>query len=234
MIGAGQGPTAVHILVIEDHSETRHLLQRVLREAGHLASGAADLASARRILEGGEHDALVLDWMLPDGSGIDFCRQLRLHRNTIPILILTARGEVEDRVAGLDSGADDYLRKPFAVAELLARVRALTRRGPRFLESAVVLGDVEVRLTERRVMAQGREVLLTAREYSILEVLLRNRGRAVPRSTILLTVWGQEDERASASLEVLIARLRRKLAPEGGQGPIRTHRGFGYAIGADP
>jgi len=224
----------MRILIIEDHAETRQLLIRVFRESGHLAEGAADLGAARRALDEGEHDALVLDWMLPDGSGVDFCRELRQRRNTIPVLILTARGEVEERVAGLDAGADDYLRKPFAVAELLARVRALSRRGPRFLESVVSLEGVEVRLAERRVRSAGRDVPLTAREYAILEVLLRNRGRAVARSTILLTVWGQEDERSSASLEVLVARLRRKLSPEGGEGPIRTHRGFGYAIGAEP
>ena len=223
----------MRILVVEDHIETRHLLQRVLREAGHVPEGAADLASARRKLAKG-YEALILDWMLPDGSGADYCQELRARQETIPILILTARGGVEDRVAGLDAGADDYLRKPFAVAELLARVRALTRRGPRLLEAAVSLGSVEVHLGERRVRAGGRNVPLTAREFAILEILLRNRGRPVSRSTILLSVWGDENESASSSLEVLIARLRRKLAPGGGEGPIRTHRGFGYAIGEDP
>ncbi len=223
----------MRILVVEDHAETRQLLARVLREAGHTVETGSDLAAARRLLAGEPHEALVLDWMLPDGSGVDFCRELRAARETIPILVLTARGEVEDRVAGLNAGADDYLRKPFAVAELLARVRALTRRGPRFLEPVVCLGDAEVRLAERCVRAAGRNVPLTAREFSILEVLLRNRGRPVSRSTILLSVWGEEDENAGASLEVLIARLRRKLAPQGGEGPIHTHRGFGYAIGED-
>jgi two-component system OmpR family response regulator len=234
MMAAESGePKPMRILVVEDHTETRQLIARVLREAGHAVEAAADLASARRKLTGKAHEALVLDWMLPDGSGIDFCRELRTGHETIPILILTARGEVEDRVSGLDAGADDYLRKPFAVAELLARVRALTRRGPRFLEPVVSLGDAEVRLAERSVRAAGRDVPLTAREFSILEVLLRNRGRPVSRSTILLSVWGDEDEHAAASLEVLIARLRRKLAPQGGEGPIHTHRGFGYAIGEE-
>jgi len=223
----------MRILVVEDHPETRQLLQRVLREAGHEPEAASDLASARRKLAEGRQEALILDWMLPDGSGADFCRELRARHETIPILILTARGDVGDRVVGLDSGADDYLRKPFAVAELLARVRALTRRGTRLLEAVVCLGSVEVRLEERRVRAGGRNVPLTAREFAILELLLRNRGRPVSRSTILLSVWGEENESASSSLEVLIARLRRKLSPEGGEGPIRTHRGFGYAVGED-
>jgi two-component system, OmpR family, response regulator len=224
----------VRILVVEDHMETRHLLQRVLRGAGHVPEGAADLASARRRLAEGGYEALILDWMLPDGSGAEYCREIRARQDSIPILILTARGGVGDRVAGLDAGADDYLRKPFAVAELLARVRALIRRGPRLLEAAVSLGPVEVHLGERRVRAGGRNVPLTAREFAILEILLRNRGRPVSRSTILLSVWGEENESANASLEVLIARLRRKLAQGGGEGPIRTHRGFGYAVGGDP
>ena len=224
----------MRILVVEDHAETRQLLEQVLREAGLLPDAVADLASATRCLEAGVHEVLILDWMLPDGSGADFCRRLRARQDTIPVLILTARGDVEDRVAGLDAGADDYLRKPFAVSELLARVRALLRRGRRLVETVVSLGSVEVHLGERRVRVAGRNVPLTTREFSILEVLVRSRGRPVSRSTILLSVWGEESEGANASLEVLIARLRRKLAPGGGDGPIQTHRGFGYSIAERP
>ena len=224
----------LRILVVEDHAETRHLLERVLREAGFLPEAVADLASAARCLEEGGHDAVILDWMLPDGSGAEFCRRLRARQETIPVLILTARGGVEDRVAGLDAGADDYLRKPFAVSELLARLRALLRRGHRLVEIVVSLGPVEVHLAERCVRIAGRKVPLTTREFSILEILVRSRGRPVSRSTILLSVWGEESEGANASLEVLIARLRRKLAPGGGDGPIQTHRGFGYAIAEGP
>jgi len=224
----------VRILVVEDHAETRQLLERALREAGFVPDAVEDLASATRCMAEGGHEALILDWMLPDGSGADFCRQLRARQETIPVLILTARGGVEDRVAGLDAGADDYLRKPFAVSELLARVRALLRRGRRLVETVVSLGSVEVHLAERCVRVGGRNVPLTTREFSILEVLLRSRGRPVSRSTLLLSVWGEESEGANASLEVLIARLRRKLAPGGGEGPIQTHRGFGYAIAEPP
>ena len=224
----------MRILLVEDHQETRNLLERALREAGHVPVGTGDLATARRMLSEGDYDALILDWMLPDGSGTDLCRELRTRRRTIPILILTARGGVGDRVAGLDAGADDYLRKPFAVAELTARVRALLRRGPRLVEPVVSLGSVEVRLAERRVLVGGREVPLTAREFSILELLLRHRGRPVSRTAILHSIWGEETGSVGSSLEVLIARLRRKLAPGGGEGPIRTHRGFGYACGNEP
>ncbi|HEU4402826.1 MAG TPA: response regulator transcription factor [Candidatus Polarisedimenticolia bacterium] len=221
----------MRILVVEDHAETRRMLERVLREAGHATEGAADLADARVRLSAGGFAAVVLDWMLPDGSGPDLCRELRGQGETTPVLMLTARGGVEDRVEGLDAGADDYLRKPFAVAELLARVRALLRRGPRLQAAVVTLGTIQVRLDERRVLREGRETPLTAREFAILEVLLRHRGRPVPRADILQAVWGEETESAASSLEVLIGRMRRKLAPRGGDGPIRTHRGFGYSIG---
>ena len=223
----------MRILVVEDHPETRKMVERVLREVGHVPDGVGDLAAARGRLAAGGYAAVVLDWMLPDGAGIDLCRELRARGSSLPILILTARGGVEDRVEGLDAGADDYLRKPFAVAELLARVRALLRRGPRIEAPVVSLGEVEVRLAERRVLVQGREAPLTAREFAILEVLLRHRGRPVSRADILQAVWGEESDSAESSLEVLIGRMRRKLSPQGSDGPIETHRGFGYSIGRD-
>lgn len=210
------------------------MVERVLRDAGHATDGAGDLETARGRLAAGEYAAVVLDWMLPDGTGIDLCREIRARGSSLPVLILTARGGVDDRVEGLDAGADDYLRKPFAVAELLARVRALLRRGPRLEAPVVRLGPVEVRLAERRVLVDGRETPLTSREFAILEVLLRHRGRPVARADILQAVWGEETESASSSLEVLIGRLRRKLTPTGGEGLIQTHRGFGYSIGHAP
>ena len=220
----------MRILVVEDHPETRKMLERLLKEAEYLPDGAADLAAARRRLASGKYGAIVLDWMLPDGSGVDLCRELRAAGDSTPVLMLTARGEVEDRVRGLDAGADDYLRKPFAVAELLARMRALVRRGPRLESSVITIGGLQIRLAERRVLMEGAEVPVTSREFAILEVLLRRLGQAVSRSDILEAVWGEESASTEASLEVLIGRLRRKLTPRGGEGPIRTHRGFGYSL----
>jgi len=220
----------VRILVVEDHAETRRLLERALKEAGHTAESATDLATARSKAGAGGYGAIILDWMLPDGAGIDLCQELRKVHDTTPVLILTARGEVDDRVRGLDAGADDYLRKPFSVAELLARLRALLRRGPRLEAETVVLGRIEVRLAERRVLRDGDEVPLTGREFAILEVLLRRRGHVVPRSDILEAVWGEDTDSAGASLEVLMGRLRRKLTPEATESLIETQRGFGYLL----
>jgi len=220
----------VRILIVEDHAETRRMVERALREAGHAPDGASDLASARGRLAAGGYVLAVVDWMLPDGSGLDLCREMRCAGDPTPILVLTARGEVDDRVRGLDAGADDYLRKPFAVAELTARVRALLRRGPRLEVPVVKVGAAEVRLADRRVLLGGEDVPVTAREFAILEVLLRRAGQPVSRSDILHDVWGEDTDGAEASLEVLIGRLRRKLDPAGGDGPIRTHRGFGYSI----
>lgn len=220
----------MRVLVVEDHAATRKLLEGALRESGHTPDGAADLATARQKVATGGYALVVLDWMLPDGSGLDLCREMRGTNDSTPILVLTARGDVDDRVEGLDAGADDYLKKPFAVAEFRARVRALLRRGPRLELTVARLGPVDVHITLRRVMVHGKEVPITAREFSILEVLLRRRGGIVPRSDILLDVWGEETENSAASLEVLLGRLRRKLASSGGEGLIRTHRGIGYSI----
>lgn len=223
----------LRVLVVEDHLDTRRMVEGALREAGHTVVAAPDLETARNRLAEGGFTVVLLDWMLPDGSGPDLCREMRRDGDTTPVLVLTARGGVEDRVEGLDAGADDYLRKPFAVAELLARVRALTRRGPRVVEPVVAFGPVEIRLAERSVRVHGKEAPITAREMAILEVLLRHRGRAVSRSDILQAVWGSEDA-SGASLEVLIGRIRRKLG-EAGETLLRTHRGFGYSIaGQDP
>ncbi len=206
------------------------MIEAVLREAGYAAVSAGTLTEARRILRAGGLAAIVLDWMLPDGSGPGLCAELRALGDATPILMLTARAGVEDRVVGLDAGADDYLKKPFAAAELAARVRALLRRGPRLIESTVTLGGVEINVVSRQVFAGGRELSLTAREFDILEVLARHRGRIVSRSNLLIAVWG-EDVNSGESLDVLLARLRRKIAEAGVPDVVRTHRGIGYSVG---
>ena len=224
----------MRILVVEDSAEVRTFVESTLRQAGFEVRGVGTAAAAEAALREGGVAGVVLDWMLPDRPGIDLCRAIRRDGNATPVLMLTARGEVEDRVAGLDAGADDYLKKPFAAAELRARVKALLRRGPRLAEELVRIGPIELHAGAMRLIASGRELLLTAREYDILEALARQRGRVVSRSALLLDVWGSDDDTAAGSLEVLIARLRRKLESAGAPDAIRTYRGVGYSLRAEP
>ena len=218
----------MRVLVVDDHADTRKLLARSLERASCGVKTAVSCEDAEAALAQGEFDVVVLDVMLPDGSGIDLCGRIRSTKVQVPILLLTARGEVRDRVAGLDAGADDYLVKPFAVAELLARVKALARRGPVVRERAVVVGPVVVDLESRRVRVGGREVPLTGKELAIVEVLASRRGGVLTRDRLVESVWGDVTESAAASLEVLVARIRRKLGP--GASALRTLRGVGYAF----
>lgn len=203
------------------------MLSRAFERERHRVSVASTIAEARAALAGDPPEVIVLDVALPDGNGVDLCRELRAQDIRIPILLLTAHGEVRQRVEGLDAGADDFLPKPFAVAELRARVRALGRRGPVERGSIVSVGDVEIDLGACVARREGSEVPITAREWAIVQYLAARRGRIVERSAILEAVWGDASEGASSSLEVLIARIRRKL----GASVIRTVRGEGYALG---
>jgi DNA-binding response OmpR family regulator len=223
----------MRILVVEDNSDVRAFVETTLRQEGHDPRAVSTRAEAEDALREGAFAGAVLDWMLPDGSGLELCRSIRRAGDETPILMLTARGDVEDRVAGLDAGADDYLKKPFAAAELKARVRALLRRGPRLADPLVHIGPVTIEFAARRVVSPRGEIVLTAREFAILEELARARGRVLPRSSLLLSVWGTDDAAAAGSLEVLIARLRRKLAAGGAPDAIRTMRGVGYSLRND-
>ncbi|MFZ5893651.1 MAG: response regulator transcription factor [Myxococcota bacterium] len=220
----------MRILVVDDHAETRELVVRHLQRAAYVVSAAACCADARAVLAGSAFDVVVLDVMLPDASGIELCRHLRAEENAVPILLLTARADVRDRVAGLEAGADDYVVKPFALAELTARVRALARRGPVVRAQALRFGSLLVDLAARKVSIDGRNVPLTAREISIVEVLASRRG-VVSKDVLLESVWGESNEAAESSLEVLIGRIRRKFGAQGSQ--LRTVRGLGYVLEAE-
>jgi two-component system, OmpR family, response regulator len=218
----------MRILIVDDHAATRKLLERNLGAASHGVKVAGSCAQAMSVVATGAFDVIVLDVMLPDGCGIELCSKLREARVTTPILLLTARGEVRDRVRGLDAGADDYLAKPFAIAELTARIHALGRRGPILRDRTVAVGPIQVDLEARRVRVHGGEVPLTAKELAIVELLATRRGGVVARHHLLESVWGDVDQAAEASLEVLVARIRRKL---GDAAPmLRTLRGVGYAL----
>ncbi len=214
--------------MIDDDPDVRSLLLRALERDGHVVIGAGDLSGARAALGRGALDVIVLDLGLPDGSGIDLLRTLRAERDGVPVLVVTARSEVARRVEALDAGADDFLSKPFALAELRARVRALGRRRSTELSvQAIRLGEAHVDLGARRASLGGAAVSITPREWAILDALAIRRGRAVTRAVILDEVWGDGGETHHASLEVLVARIRKKL----GERVVRTVRGEGYALG---
>jgi len=201
----------MRILVVDDHPETRQLVARHLERASHAVTAAGSCSQALSAISEARFDVLVLDVMLPDGSGIDLCARLRAERVEAPILLLTARGSVRSRVEGLEAGADDYLGKPFALSELRARVTALGRRGPRLRERVVTIGPIVVDLEARRVRIDEKAVPLTAKELSIVGFLASRCGRVVSRDELIEAVWGDLTESASASLDVLIMRIRRKF-----------------------
>jgi two-component system, OmpR family, response regulator len=217
----------MRILVVDDHDETRDLITRNFARAAHSVQTASSCAEAARAIGASEFDIILLDVMLPDGSGIELCSQLRQRGCAVPVLLLTARNDVRDRVRGLDAGADDYLVKPFALAELIARVRALGRRGPILRDRTLLIGSLQVDLERRCVSVDGRNLPLTAKEIAIVELLATRRG-VVARETLMESVWGDVSEASRASLDVFIGRIRRKL--EGHGAVLRTVRGLGYAL----
>lgn len=221
----------MHVLVAEDEPRLLRLIARVLRESGHVVETAADGAEALDLALGGEYEALVLDVMLPSLDGFEIARQLRQHKIRTPILMLTARDAVEDRVRGLDAGADDYLVKPFAFEELLARIRALGRRSTEGSDGATLkVGDLTLDLVRHEARRGGRGVELTPKEFALLEYLMRNPGRALTRTQLLDHVWGYDAETASNVVDIYIHYLRTKVEVEGEPQLIRTVRGVGYSI----
>jgi two-component system OmpR family response regulator len=218
----------MRVLVVEDDRRVAEVIGATLTAAGHDVVTAGTRAGADVALDDGPFALAIVDVGLPDGSGIELCRAARARGVVVPILLLTARTGVDDRVAGLDAGADDYLGKPFAPAELSARVRALGRRGPRFIDSVRRFGTLTFDRDRRSVDDGGTRVALTPREFEVVALLAWRDGRVVARDELLELVWGEVTEGAAASLEVLVGRVRRKLdgaAP----GCIRTIRGVGYA-----
>src|SRR5690606_31177939 len=190
--------------IVDDPPDLRDMLARVFAREPDRGSRAASLEEARAVIDAALPDAIVLDVALPDGGGADLCRERRRRDLRVPILLLTAHGEVRQRVEGLDAGADDFLPKPFAVAELRARVRALGRRGPIERGILVIIADVELDFGTSIAKRGGEEVPVTAREWAILKLLAAKPGRVVSRATILDSVWDDVSEAASASLDTLI------------------------------
>jgi two-component system response regulator MprA len=221
------------ILVIDDERAVRESLRRALELEGYEIELASDGEEAlvRFGLES-PVDAAILDVLMPGIDGLEVCRRLRVNGNRVPVLMLTARAEVDSRVAGLDAGADDYLAKPFALAELLARVRALLRRSGNGEEASDTLrfADLELDPGTREVRRAGRPIELTRTEFSLLELFLRNPRQVLTRSIIFERVWGYDFGPSSNSLDVYIGYLRRKSEDGGAARLIHTVRGVGYAL----
>jgi DNA-binding response OmpR family regulator len=222
----------MHILVVEDEQRLARLLQRVLTEERHTVDVAHTGDDGLELALSGSYDLLILDLMLPDRDGIAITRDLRAQRVATPVLMLTARGAVEDRVAGLNAGADDYLVKPFAMAELLARVAALLRRRDRAPEAANVLevGDLALDLLRHEARRDGRVIELTAKEFALLEYLMRNPGIVLTRTQIIDHVWRYDVDAVSNVVDIYIHYLRDKIDKGAVRPLIKTVRGVGYKI----
>jgi two-component system response regulator MprA len=217
------------VLVVEDDAEIADVLRRSLRQEGYEVKTSADGVDALDVATGFVPDLVVLDLGLPRLDGIEVCRRLRAEGD-VPILMLTARSETEDRVGGLDSGADDYLVKPFERQELLARIRALLRRRPPRGAASLSVGDLTLNPDTREVRRGERELELTNREFELLEYLMRNERLVVSRERLLDDVWGYDPTAATNTIDVFISNLRRKL--EAGEEPrlLHTKRGAGYVL----
>ena len=220
------------ILIVEDERKTGDYLKQGLSEAGFVADLARDGVEGRHAALHDDYDLVVLDVMLPGLDGWQVLRSIRAAGKQVPVLFLTARDQVEDRVRGLEEGADDYLVKPFAFSELLARVRTLLRRGKAREASCLRAADLEVDLLRRRVTRAGRRVELTAKEFALLELLLRRHGEILPRSLIASQVWDMNFDSDTNVIEVAVRRLRAKIDDDFEPKLIRTVRGMGYLLEA--
>ena len=221
----------MRVLLVEDEPSAARVLAKGLREQAYAVDLAADGEAALFQIGTSDYDAVVLDVMLPLKDGLSVCRTIRQSGSTVPILMVTARDAVEARIEGLDCGADDYLVKPFDFRELLARLRAIIRRGRQpLLPERVTVGTLTLDTRGRRVLRGKREVPLTAKEYALLEYLVRRAGDVVSRTDIAEHVWDEHYDPLSNVVDVYIQRLRRKLDPSSGESLIRTRRGEGYQL----
>jgi DNA-binding response OmpR family regulator len=221
----------VRVLLVEDEPNAARVLAKGLREQAYAVDMAADGETAVFQIGTTDYDAVILDVMLPAKDGFAVCRSVRAGGSSVPILMLTARDSVDSRIEGLDCGADDYLVKPFDFGELLARLRALIRRGRQpLLPELLAAGPLTLETRSRRVRIRGKDVALTAREYAFLEYLVRHAGDVVTRSEIAEHVWDEHYDPFSNVVDVYVQRLRRKLDQPGLESLIRTRRGEGYQL----
>jgi DNA-binding response OmpR family regulator len=224
----------VKILIVEDSERMARSLQKGLAEECYAVDVAADGVSGLRMARSGDYDLVLLDVNLPGMDGFALVRELRRTRSDVPVVMLTARDSVEDRVQGLDGGADDYVTKPFSFEELLARIRAVTRRPGARSEPVLRYADVELDPATGRASRGGRPLSLSAREFALLRTLIANAGRILTRGRLYEAVWGTEYDGSSNVLDVYVNYLRNKLEEGGGPRVLHTVRGRGYVLGDPP
>jgi DNA-binding response OmpR family regulator len=223
----------MRILLVEDDRKAARLLTKGLQEEGFVVDFAGTGEVGEEMATVNEYDAIILDWLLPGKDGLAVCGTLRAAGSSTPILMLTARDSVADRVSGLTTGADDYLTKPFAFSELLARVRALLRRAGVARPAILKVADLTLDTVTRRVSRAGVPIALTPKEYAILEALMRNAGEVVTRTRLTEAVWDQATEVLDNLVDVHVKNLRRKTERETGVPLIHTVRGIGYRLSPD-
>jgi two-component system copper resistance phosphate regulon response regulator CusR len=223
----------MRVLVVEDDKPVASFLRKGLEAENYAVDVAGDGKEAIHLSDAYEYDLVMLDLGLPESDGIEVLKHIRAKRDSLPVLVLTGRSRVEDRVKGLDVGADDYLTKPFSYSELSARVRALLRRGSRSVDSCLRVADLEINRIERTVKRGDRRIDLTPKEFSLLEYLMRNAGRRVTRAMIIEHVWNLSFDTMTNVVDVYINYLRRKIDEGHEVHLIRTVRGVGYQLGGD-
>jgi DNA-binding response OmpR family regulator len=223
----------MRLLIVEDNEELAELLAKGLRTAGYEADILSSIEEARSVLETTFYAALILDLGLPDGDGLELLRELRHRNNPIPVLVLTARGGLHDRVHGLRSGADDYLVKPFALEELIARLEAQLRRPGQLLGSSLRIANLEFNTQSRQASIDEQPQVLSARETAVLELLMRSKGRVVSKKQVEDHIYGHSGDVGSNAIEVYVHRLRKQLSDRGAKVQVHTIRGVGYLIAED-
>jgi two-component system OmpR family response regulator len=224
----------MRILVVEDEDKVASFIQKGLEQSAYTVDWAATGEDGLEFARANEYQAIILDIMLPGKSGLEVVRDLRARGVTTPVLALTARAGLEDRVAGLDSGCDDYLPKPFAFDELLARLRALLRRATSQKTTQMEYAGILIDPVTRKVVRDGKPIELTNKEYALLEMLIRNPGQVYTRTSIMENVWGYDFDNASNVLEVYMNFLRKKIDQGFGKKLLHTVRGVGYVLREDP
>ena len=222
----------MHVLIIEDDAKTAEFVAGAFRQSAYVCTICADGLEGYAAVLANDYDAVVVDVMLPGKDGLSIIRSLRAAGKNLPVIVLSARGEVDAKIKGLEAGADDYLAKPFSVAELLARVQALMRRASRQTEATVLkVEDLEMDLVAHKVTRAGERISLQPLEYQLLEYLMRNRGRVVSRNTILERVWDYDFDPHANVVEARVCRLREKIDKQSPRKLISTVRGVGYVLG---